>query len=33
MPLATAATVASVDDPETLRWYERFAAERFGAPG
>jgi acetoacetyl-CoA synthetase len=33
MPLAKAATVASVDDPEALRWYERFAAERFGASG
>ncbi len=28
-PLAKAANVASVDDPEALRWYERFAAEHF----
>lgn len=27
-PLARAANPATVDDPEVLRWYERFAAER-----
>jgi acetoacetyl-CoA synthetase len=25
-----AATMASVDDPDALRWYERFAADRLG---
>ena len=28
MPLEKAANVASVDDPEALRWYERFASGR-----
>jgi acetoacetyl-CoA synthetase len=28
-PLERAANIASVDDPETLRWYARFAADRF----
>ena len=32
-PLAKAANTASVDDPDVLRWYERFAAERLGASG
>jgi len=32
-PLAKAATLASVDDPEALRWYERFAASRSGSAG
>lgn len=32
-PLEKAANVASVDDPETLRWYQRFAAERLGRDG
>jgi len=27
-PLAKAANIASVDDPDALRWYERFAADR-----
>lgn len=27
-PLEKAANVASVDDPDVLRWYARFAAER-----
>lgn len=30
-PLEKAANVAAVDDPEALRWYARFAAQRFGA--
>ena len=30
-PLEKAANLASVDDPEALRWYERFAADRLGA--
>jgi acetoacetyl-CoA synthetase len=30
-PLEKAANVASVDDPDALRWYERFGAGRFGA--
>ena len=29
-PLEKAANLASVDNPEALRWYARFAAERFG---
>ncbi|TQS41198.1 acetoacetate--CoA ligase [Cryptosporangium phraense] len=29
-PLAQAANPASVDDPEVLRWYERFASDRLG---
>ena len=29
-PLAKAANTASVDDPDALRWYQRFAADRFG---
>ncbi|ANY08871.1 acetoacetate--CoA ligase [Pseudonocardia sp. HH130630-07] len=29
-PLETAANTASVDDPEVLRWYARFAADRLG---
>ena len=28
-PLDKAANIASVDDPDALRWYERFAADRF----
>jgi len=31
-PLDRAATLASVDDPDALRWYERFAAARLGPP-
>jgi acetoacetyl-CoA synthetase len=31
-PLEKAANVASVDDPDALRWYERFGSERFGSP-
>nr|WP_238589709.1 hypothetical protein [Pseudonocardia sp. AL041005-10] len=27
-PLETAANIASVDDPDALRWYARFAADR-----
>ena len=30
-PLEKAANVASVDDPDALRWYERFGADRFGS--
>jgi acetoacetyl-CoA synthetase len=30
-PLEKAADVAAVDDPEALRWYARFAADRLGA--
>lgn len=29
-PLEKAANIASVDDPDALRWYARFAAERLG---
>ena len=29
-PMEKAATMASVDDPDALRWYERFAADRLG---
>ena len=32
MPLERAANIASVDDPEALRWYGRFASERLGPP-
>ena len=32
-PLEKAANVASVDDPEALLWYQRFAAERLGRDG
>ncbi|HEV7206051.1 MAG TPA: acetoacetate--CoA ligase [Jatrophihabitans sp.] len=32
-PLAKAANIASVDDPDALRWYERFATERRAATG
>ncbi|MGK2316563.1 acetoacetate--CoA ligase [Gordonia rhizosphera] len=32
-PLEQAANLASVDDPDTLRWYARFAADRLGAAG
>ena len=31
-PLAKAANLASVDDPDALRWYARFATERFTQP-
>ncbi|WP_295695172.1 acetoacetate--CoA ligase [Lapillicoccus sp.] len=31
-PLEKAANLASVDDPDALRWYERFAAARLGPP-
>jgi acetoacetyl-CoA synthetase len=31
-PLEKAANIASVDDPDSLRWYARFASERFGSP-
>ncbi len=31
-PLEKAANLASVDDPDALRWYARFAAERLGSP-
>jgi acetoacetyl-CoA synthetase len=31
-PLEKAANVASVDDPDALRWYERFGSDRFGSP-
>lgn len=31
-PLETAVNLASVDDPNALRWYERFAADRSGTP-
>ena len=30
-PLEKAANVASVDDPDALRWYERFASDRFSS--
>ena len=30
-PLEKAANIASVDDPDTLRWYARFAAQRNGS--
>ena len=30
-PLEMAANIASVDDPDALRWYERFAADRSGS--
>ena len=32
-PLEKAANLASVDSPDTLRWYARFAADRFPGPG
>ena len=32
-PLEKAANVAAVDDPDALRWYARFAADRFDAAG
>ena len=32
-PLDKAANVASVDDPDALRWFERFAAQRLDRPG
>jgi acetoacetyl-CoA synthetase len=32
-PLEKAANTASVDDPEALRWYARFAADRSGPTG
>jgi acetoacetyl-CoA synthetase len=32
-PLERAANPASVDDPDVLRWYERFAAGRAAPPG
>ncbi|WP_214406787.1 acetoacetate--CoA ligase [Pseudonocardia lacus] len=32
-PLEKAANVASVDDPDALRWYARFAAARSGSAG
>jgi acetoacetyl-CoA synthetase len=32
-PLEKAANISSVDDPETLRWYARFAADRGFAAG
>ena len=31
-PLEKAANVASIDDPDALRWYERFGSDRFGSP-
>jgi acetoacetyl-CoA synthetase len=31
-PLEKAANVASIDDPDALRWYERFGLDRFGSP-
>jgi acetoacetyl-CoA synthetase len=31
-PLDKAVNIASVDDPDALRWYERFAADRRSAP-
>ena len=31
-PLEKAANVASIDDPDALRWYERFGSDRFSAP-
>ena len=27
-----AANIASVDDPDALRWYERFGSDRFTSP-
>ncbi len=30
-PLEKAANIASVDDPDALRWYERFGSDRFGS--
>jgi acetoacetyl-CoA synthetase len=32
-PLERAANTASVDDPDTLRWYARFAADRLDSSG
>lgn len=32
-PLEKVANIASVDDPEALRWYARFAADRAARPG
>jgi acetoacetyl-CoA synthetase len=29
-PLEKAANIASIDDPDALRWYERFGLDRFG---
>ena len=31
-PLEKAANVASIDDPDALRWYERFGSDRFSSP-
>jgi acetoacetyl-CoA synthetase len=31
-PLEKAANIASVDDPDALRWYERFGSDRFTPP-
>ena len=32
-PLEKAANISSVDDPDALRWFERFAASRLGSSG
>jgi acetoacetyl-CoA synthetase len=32
-PLERAANISSVDDPDALRWYARFAADRLGSSG
>jgi acetoacetyl-CoA synthetase len=32
-PLEKAANIASVDDPDSLRWYERFASDRLSSAG
>jgi acetoacetyl-CoA synthetase len=31
-PLEKAASIASIDDPDALRWYERFGSDRFTSP-
>ncbi len=31
-PLEKAANIASIDDPDVLRWYERFGSDRFASP-
>jgi acetoacetyl-CoA synthetase len=31
-PLEKAANIASIDDPDALRWYERFGSDRFTSP-
>jgi acetoacetyl-CoA synthetase len=31
-PLEKAANIASIDDPDALRWYERFGSDRFAWP-